>query len=132
MFVFFLVAFLGFLVGLYLNYYDYYNNNIFNNPALAYQALEDNDDDEDEDNQANAKKRQSSKEFAHMTMRASEGQHQQKGQQGGAGGGEGDREPRNSVQDASHSLVNTLRYHNESEKANKSNNKRHPHRTVSI
>jgi len=41
------LAMLGVVVGFYLNYYDYYNDMVFNLPAMAYRKLADEDDDDD-------------------------------------------------------------------------------------
>lgn len=43
--VFFVIlATFGFLVGLYLNYYDYNNDGVFNSPTKSYDKLEDEDE----------------------------------------------------------------------------------------
>jgi MFS family permease len=41
---------LGFVIGLYLNYYDYYHNSIFNKPTSKQTKYEALDSDEDRDN----------------------------------------------------------------------------------
>lgn len=48
---FIILAALGVLVGIYLNYYDYNNNNIFNSPGKKIDDSEENDDNNNDNDE---------------------------------------------------------------------------------